>query len=70
MKDMIRLYQCKRTTDAAHQMLDNGLAVKKINQEYTSSRNARARTEYQERVAMTEGIAILEKKNEKTLKKI
>lgn len=60
MKDMIKMYQCKRLADAAHQMVDNGIAVKKIDKDYTPSRNTRARTEYQERAEKLEGFTLTE----------
>lgn len=60
------MYQSKRLADAAHQMVDNGIAVKKIDRDYTASKNARAKTEYQERVEKTEAIAIVEPKCSKT----
>ena len=71
MKDMIKLYKSKRSSDLAHEMVTNGLEIKQVRNRYASSRN-RIKTDYgtSQPEQAVKGYGIFEKKKlEKSLTK-
>lgn len=46
MKNLIKLYQVRKNKETEQQMIGNGLAIRRINKDYISSRNVRAKTEF------------------------